>query len=78
MLIYLNRPDMSQRQILIRLCTALLAPLIVMLGLLGLYNYLRFDSFLEFGLQYQMSGTNIHLLYKEGVVTSIHRVPLRL
>jgi len=67
---------------------ALLSPIIISLGFLGLYNYFRFDSFFEFGLKYQLTGTGVktelglkYLLTKTGTKTilaknnPIHYIP---
>jgi len=49
------------------------SPYLTGLLLLGLYNYLRFGNFLEFGLQYQLAGIDMSLNYKN--FTSIHNIP---
>jgi hypothetical protein len=69
--IYLKKRNLTSHQSFPTVLATPVAPLAIMLGLLGLYNYFRFGSFFEFGLQYAMSGFNIHWLYGHNLVTSI-------
>lgn len=50
------------------------APLFIGLFLLGLYNFIRFDNFFEFGLRYQLAGLNMPLMYKNYL--SLHNIPI--
>ena len=47
---------------------ALLIPLTLGIGLLGLYNYIRFDNFLEPGQRYALSNRDLNLLMDEGLL----------
>jgi hypothetical protein len=38
---------------------SLFTPFLFCIGLLGLYNYARFDSWIEFGQRYQLAGINL-------------------
>ena len=49
-------------------------PIVVTLILLGLYNYIRFDSIFEFGLRYQLAGIDT----KNVPPFSFKRIPLGL
>jgi len=49
------------------------SPYIIGLSLLGLYNYLRFDNFFEFGLRYQLAGINMFDTYTSNF--SLHNLP---
>lgn len=54
---------------------ALVLPFLVCLFLLGLYNYLRFDDFLEFGFKYQTGDLNVRKigpLDVEGIPSSLY------
>ncbi len=72
LLFYTQEPNPNKNNSSTKALVALLTPLVVMLGLLGLYNYFRFGSFFEFGLQYQLSVTYVHKIYAEHLVTSIN------
>jgi hypothetical protein len=54
---------------------ALLGPFAVCVGLLGLYNYLRFDSWTDFGYQYILTTTQNNRLYP---LFQWRRIPLGL
>jgi hypothetical protein len=45
---------------------ALALPLTLGISLLGLYNYIRFDNFLEPGLRYALTNRDLKLLMEEG------------
>jgi hypothetical protein len=53
---------------------ALCTPLVTVLAILGLYNFLRFDSFFEFGLQYSLAGTYNHQVFRDNLITSINYI----
>lgn len=50
---------------------ALALPLSLGIGLLGLYNYIRFDNFLEPGIRYALTTRDLNLLMEEGLLFNI-------
>jgi hypothetical protein len=72
--VHSKKPGLPNRTSFLVFLMLFTVPLILMLGILGLYNYFRFGSFFEFGLQYQLAGTYIHTLFRENLVTSINYV----
>jgi len=59
--LYRKRAQLSQEQYVIYQ-VALCAPYVVMGYCLGLYNYLRFDSWTNFGFRYVLAGFDVRLL----------------
>ncbi len=54
--------DREERRRTLRRMAALVLPFMAVLFLLGLYNYLRFDSWTEFGMSYQLAGVDVRQL----------------
>ena len=53
-------------------------PIALGVGLLGFYNYVRFGSFLETGLRYQLSVINLNQLIKYGQLFKLICLPPNL